>query len=362
MSKQIPPVHYADYLKLDDLLKPHHLRSEEFGEKAHDENLFITVHQAYELWFKHILIEIDSILDIFKDDRIHEKQMSLITSRLNRVNQIFRLIVQQIPILESMTPLDFLDFREYLYPASGFQSLQFRLIETKLGLKREQRLTYNKESYEKSLREDQQRSALKAEKEINLFDRVDQWLSRTPFLKLEGFDFWNLYRKAVEKMFNEDEEIVRNNPLLGKEEVERNVKQIQSSREIFKALFDEESYKAQNNWRLSYGAIHAALFIQLYRDQPVFQSPFRLLTELIDMDENLAEWRYKHALMAQRMLGTKIGTGGSSGSQYLKAATEQHRVFTDLTQLTTFFIPRSRLPQLPKEVEGRLGFIYESKN
>lgn len=361
MGKNIPPVNYADYLKLDDILKPHHLRSEEFGEKAHDENLFITVHQAYELWFKHIIIEIDSILDIFKNEKIHEKQMSLITSRLKRVNDIFRLIVQQIPILETMTPLDFLDFREYLYPASGFQSLQFRLIENKLGLKREQRIAYNKESYEKSLRPDEQQPALKAERERNLFDSVENWLSRTPFLKTEGFEFWSLYRKAVEKMFDEDEQIVRQNSLLGKEEIDRNLKQIESSREIFKSLFSEADYNAQKNWRLSYSALHAALFIQLYRDQPVFQSPFRLLTELIDLEENLAEWRYKHALMAQRMLGTKIGTGGSSGSQYLKAATEQHRIFNDLTQLTTFFIPRSRLPKLPKNVEAKLGFIYESE-
>ncbi len=359
MSKKIPPVHYHDYLKLDAFLEPHHLRSEEFGEKAHDENLFITVHQAYELWFKHILIEIDSILEIFSKDQVAEKQMGLITARLKRINDIFRLIVQQIPILETMTPLDFLDFREYLYPASGFQSLQFRLIENKLGLKKDQRLAFNKEPYEKALKANQQTDVLNAETGLNLFSLVDQWLARTPFLKIEGFDFWNIYRGAVEKMFEEDKEVVIHNDILDEAGKKRNLDQIEASSKLFEGLFERDEFKKTGAWKFSYESVHAALFIQLYRDQPVFQTPFRLLTELVDLDENLTNWRYKHALMVQRMLGTKIGTGGSSGSHYLKAATEQHRVFTDLTQLTTFFIPRSRLPKLPKEVEKKLGFIYE---
>jgi tryptophan 2,3-dioxygenase len=360
MSKKIPPVRYHDYLKLDEILAPHHLRSREFGKEAHDENLFITVHQAYEVWFKQILIEIDSILEIFKTGKVAERQMALVTDRLKRVNDIFRLIVQQIPIIETMTPLDFLDFREYLYPASGFQSVQFRLIENKLGLKKEHRLAYNKESYEKALRDDHQNHAVDSEKQSNLFELVDQWLARTPFLKLEKFEFWNIYREAVEKMFAEDREIVEHNEFLDDDGKKRNLEQISQAWLLFKDLFSEAEFKKRKAWRLSYEAVHAALFIQLYRDQPVFQTPFRLLTELIDLDENLSNWRYQHALMAQRMLGTKIGTGGSSGSQYLKAATEQHRIFTDFTQLTTFFIPRSRLPKLPPQVEQKLGFIYET--
>lgn len=360
MASKIPPVHYHDYLKLDDILKPHQLRSEEFGQKAHDENLFITVHQAYEIWFKQILIEVDSVLDILDQNPVKERQMGLINARLKRVNDIFRLVIEQIPIMETMTPLDFLDFREYLYPASGFQSFQFRLIENKLGLRRTQRLAYNKTSYEKSLTADQQKKVLESENAPSLFDLVEKWLARTPFLKIEGFDFWSLYRKSVEDMFIEDRRIVEENETLDDEKKAKNLEQIEKSRQLFQGLFDKEKYEASGAWRLSYEALHAALFIQLYRDEPVFQAPFRLLTELMDIDENLSNWRYKHALMAQRMLGTKIGTGGSSGAEYLKAATEQHRVFTDLIQLTTFFIPRSRRPRLPAAVEEKLGFIYES--
>lgn len=354
-----PPIHYHDYLDLESILTPHRLRSEQYGQRAHDENLFITVHQAYEIWFKHILIELDSILDLFSSGRLQEKQMGLINARLSRINQIFRLIIEQIPILETMTPLDFLDFREFLYPASGFQSLQFRLIENKLGLKKQNRLTYNNKPYEESLKPEQIEEIKKSEMNPSLFDYVNQWLARTPFLKIDGFDFWSLYQKAVRDAFAEDRVIVENNGLLDAEGRKRNLQQIEQALAQFDEIFDRKKYEDGQTWRLSFEALHAGLFIQLYRDQPIFQAPFRLITELLNLDENLTNWRYKHALMAGRMLGTKIGTGGSSGSSYLKSATEQHRVFQDFTQLTTFFISRSRLPNLPKSVEEKLGFIYE---
>ncbi|MGZ3723567.1 MAG: tryptophan 2,3-dioxygenase family protein, partial [Bdellovibrionales bacterium] len=106
--------------------------------------------------------------------------------------------------------------------------------------------------------------------------------------------------------------------------------------------------------------IHAALLIQLYRDQPALQLPFRLITALMDLDEGFTTWRSRHALMARRMLGSKVGTGGSSGYQYLKDAADKHKVFQDLFQLTTFFVPRSKIPVLPKDVERQLGFFYSS--
>jgi tryptophan 2,3-dioxygenase len=100
--------------------------------------------------------------------------------------------------------------------------------------------------------------------------------------------------------------------------------------------------------------------IQLYRDQPALHLPFQLIQSLIDIDEHFTTWRYRHALMAKRMLGSKIGTGGSSGYDYLRAATEKHRVFNDLFQLTTFFIPRQRLPKMPADVEKKLSFQFTS--
>jgi tryptophan 2,3-dioxygenase len=107
---------------------------------------------------------------------------------------------------------------------------------------------------------------------------------------------------------------------------------------------------------LSHKATLAALFIQLYRDEPLLQLPFRVLTLLMDIDEQLTNWRSSHALMAQRMLGSKIGTGGSSGHGYLKSTISNKRIFTDLFNLSTYLIPRSQLPILPESLIRNLDF------
>ncbi|NQZ01760.1 MAG: tryptophan 2,3-dioxygenase [Bdellovibrionales bacterium] len=363
MTKPYPSVHYHDYLQLDPLLSAQLPKSVEYGQPAHEETLFIIVHQVYELWFKQILHEVDSILTLFSAEKVSENDMGLVVARLSRVIEIQKLLIQQIGVMETMTPLDFLDFRDMLYPASGFQSHQFRMLENKLGLKREVRLTYNSAPYEKSLKPEQESSILDTEKQKSLFECVNSWLERTPFLDYEGFDFWNQYQDTVKKIFKEDSEVIERHEFLSDTDKERNLGVIKKSLESFEALFDEEKYKQAKqtgSWSLSYKAIHAALLIQLYRDQPALHLPFQLIQSLINIDEHLTTWRYRHALMAKRMLGSKIGTGGSSGYEYLRSATEKHRVFHDFFQLTTFFIPRHRLPKMPKEVEHKLGFQFTS--
>lgn len=354
-------MNYSDYLQIDKLLSCQNPESKIQGKPAHDEMLFIVVHQVYELWFKLILTEVESVLEIFRQDRVDEKLMDLIVARLQRVVEIEKLLVDQVRIVETMTPLDFLEFRELLIPASGFQSLQFRLLETRLGLRRETRLKYNQTDYDQALKPEQRQTMAQAESQPTLLACVERWLERTPFLKMQGFDFWQTYKQTVEDTLNQDLRIIQSNPSLNEEDRKRNESIVQGTLAAFHALFDEKAYeeaRKKGEWRLSYRAIHAALLIQLYRDQPVLQLPFRLLTALQDMDEWFTTWRYRHALMVQRMLGSKVGTGGSSGFQYLQAATDRHKVFVDLNRLTTFFVPRSKLPALPREVERELGFSY----
>lgn len=362
-GKPYPPIGYNDYLKVDQMTSLQVLRSEELGEKAHDEMLFIIVHQTYELWFKQILTELDSVLRIFSKPIINECEMGTAVGRLQRIVEIQKLLVAQVTVLETMTPLDFLDFRDYLYPASGFQSAQNRLIENKLGLKPDTRLTYNSTPYHSYVAERERAGLIASEGERSLFELVDTWLARTPFLNIEGFDFWKLYRETVEAVFEEDRRTVREHPHLKPEEKEKNLKGIDGSHETFKALFDEQKYeelRSTGSFRLSYRALHATLLIQLYRDQPVLHLPFQLITALQDIDELMTTWRYRHSLMAHRMLGRKIGTGGSSGADYLKAATDKHRIFNDFFNLATFLLPRSRLPMLPVEVRRKLDFFYNS--
>ena len=148
-KKTIP--NYRDYLNLDSLLKSQKLISEKRGEKAHDEMLFIVSHQVYELWFKQILYEIDSVFEIFDMELVDESQIGTAVSRLHRINEIIQLLIDQIKILETMTPMDFLEFRDLLTPASGFQSGQFRLIENKIGLRKNDRHTYGGKDYKNKI-------------------------------------------------------------------------------------------------------------------------------------------------------------------------------------------------------------------
>ncbi|NBB88777.1 MAG: hypothetical protein GVX96_03180, partial [Bacteroidetes bacterium] len=148
MDRKYTSVHYKEYLQLEKILNAQNLRSEEVGDPAHDEMLFIIVHQAYELWFKQILYELTAVRNDFKMDVIDERRIFKAVERLNRVVEIQSLLIKQIEVLETMTPLDFLDFRSYLFPASGFQSHQFRKIEILMGLPDEQRIKYNDKHYQ----------------------------------------------------------------------------------------------------------------------------------------------------------------------------------------------------------------------
>ena len=151
MKKKTEPQNYHDYLKLDSLLKAQELLSDNAGKYAHDEMLFIIIHQVYELWFKQIIFEVDSILEALDRENIDESHVGIVVSRLERIIEIQHLLIDQIKVLETMTPMDFLDFRDLLTPASGFQSVQFRLIENKIGLPKHQRHSYGGTDYKLSL-------------------------------------------------------------------------------------------------------------------------------------------------------------------------------------------------------------------
>jgi tryptophan 2,3-dioxygenase len=355
-------MNYEEYLKLDVLLSAQQPLSVQKGRPAHDELLFISTHHAYEIWFKQILFELDSVLNAFSQPTVAEKSMSPVVSRLVRMNMIMKILVQQVDILETMTPMDFLEFRDLIYTASGFQSYQFRMLENKLGLRSADRLNYSGQPYHANLSPQQSEKAQKAEHSPTLFSCIENWLSRTPFLDRPGFRFWEQYKLAAILMFQQDEGFIEQNPTLSSVEKAQLKQNIATSRETFAALFDEQKYegmRAEGQWRLSYKAVHAALLIQLYREQPIFQQPFRLLTEVLTLDSQFTQWRHRHMLLAKRMLGSRVGSGGSSGAKYLRETTEQHKIFEDFYKLITFFIPRTRLPELPPEFEASLGFSIE---
>src|SRR5690606_1153379 len=196
MSEEKGPLYYPAYLQLDRILNAQTLESAREGRSVHDEMLFIIVHQAYELWFKQILWELDSILGLFAQDTVNEDDMGVILGRLRRITAIQSLLLQQIDVLETMTALDFLEFRDYLFPASGFQSAQFRLVENKLGVRPGDRLKLEGAPYTARFNASDRELVEATESQPSLFELVERWLERTPFLDRGDYAFWDAYQKS----------------------------------------------------------------------------------------------------------------------------------------------------------------------
>lgn len=365
MAGKYSTIHYHSYLKLDKITGAQELRSEEVGKPAHEEMLFIITHQAYELWFKQIIHELNSVLKMFADDKVDEKNIGTAVGRLQRIEEILDLLVKQIGIMETMTPLDFLDFRAYLFPASGFQSFQFRMIEALLGLPQKKRITYNNHHYAAFFPENQKGILEDIYKKGTLFDAIQDWLERTPFIKYGNFDFLKEYDTAVRAMIDKEQAAIDVSDYLTDQEKTMRKKMLGDTNTYFQAVLNKDAHNklvADGALRLSYEATVAALFIQLYRDQPILHLPFMLLINLIDIDAKLTTWRQRHAQMVLRMLGKKVGTGGSSGHHYLSETAKQHHIFTDLHNISTLLIPRSSLPPLPPDLVKELSFYYSNIN
>ena len=355
-------LNYSDYLQLEKILSGQDLMSAKRGTPSHDEMLFIIVHQVYELWFKQILHELDSVITIFKQKSIIESDISFVVLRLQRIIEIQKILIDQIRVLETMTAMDFLEFRDDLFPSSGFQSAQFRLMENKLGLIKDHRIMYGRKDYTSVIKEEEKSIVQSSEKDKSLFELLESWLERTPFLSFKGFDFWEQYSGAVRSMLKKEKSVIQNNPNYSKKEVEYHLNEHKNAVLSFEAMIDKERHNeliVKRRKRLSHKATQAALLILLYRDEPILHSPFNLISRLIDMDELFTSWRQRHALMVRRMIGAKIGTGGSSGHKYLHEAADKHKIFSDLADLSTFFIPRSALPKLPTEIKKNLGYQFK---
>lgn len=342
-------VHYNDYLQLDKLLAAQVPESDKLNAHAHDEMLFIVIHQAYELWFKQLLYEVDSVAEIMEKPSLNDNspELQTVVHRLSRCTTILKVLVHQIDIMETMTPMDFLDFRDMLRPASGFQSWQFKTLEAKLGLKYS--LRYGQEYYISQLRPAQIEIIKNAEAGKSLLELVNSWLERMPFFEEPGnwehflrekggkdpHIFWTEYRNLYLGSLASAES---------------------SNAGLFDQVFVGPSGDSRDPRSLSPAACRSALFIMLYRGYPVLQLPFQLLNQLLEIDEQLSTWRYRHMSMVHRMIGTRIGTGGSTGKEYLKAALDKHYIFKEIAGLSSFLIERRRLPRLSPEMEKRLGF------
>jgi tryptophan 2,3-dioxygenase len=256
---------YESYLRIDDLLSLQQPRS---AGPEHDETLFIIIHQVYELWFKELLHEFDRVIQLLEADHSHESQHTL-----KRILTILKVMVSQLDILETMTPLEFLSFRERLDAASGFQSDQFRQVEFVLGVKSEQTLGRFPEG---------SRARIALERryaEATLWDAFLHYLSRERYAVPPS----DLARDPVAPV--------------------------------------EPSSAIQ------------AVLVEVYRRDP---KNAELCERLVDLDEGIQEWRYRHVKMVERTIGTRRGTGGSAGAAYLRE-TIGRPLFPDLWAIRSHF-------------------------
>jgi len=261
MNTSDPSVTYANYLHLDELLALQQPRSD---GPEHDELLFIVIHQVYELWFKELLHELDRVAVLFAGDEPHRAQHTL-----KRILTILKVLVAQLDILETMTPLEFLSFRSRLEAASGFQSDQFRQIEFLLGAK-------NAASIARFGADSRARAALERRyREPTLWDAFLHYLAR------EGYP----------------------------------VPRAHLTRDVTTPV--TPSPEIQD------------ILVDAYRTDAKTQG---ICERLVDLDEGFAEWRYRHVRMVERTIGVKPGTGGSSGAGYLRTTLGQN-LFPDLWEI-----------------------------
>eukprot|EP00284_Hemiselmis_tepida_P018663 CAMPEP_0174937190 /NCGR_PEP_ID=MMETSP1355-20121228/59831_1 /TAXON_ID=464990 /ORGANISM="Hemiselmis tepida, Strain CCMP443" /LENGTH=635 /DNA_ID=CAMNT_0016184027 /DNA_START=40 /DNA_END=1943 /DNA_ORIENTATION=- len=361
---------YKEYLHLDKVLQAQYPQSAIFDTEVHDEMLFIIIHQTYELWFKQMLHELDAMHEIFErgvDESFGPDDIGVCCGRASRCVRIMKVLVQQMDVLETMDPLSFLDFRDFLNPASGFQSVQFRKIENKLGLRQDQRIQHSGCPYHQHLASRaEQEEALESEKGRSVGQLLGQWLGGLLRDVAPGWDFSAYMRGAIEQAAEHDREAITMYPHArvgvpgapqGKAAM---LSELEVKREAHLKLFDPQAHEElvrKGIRQFSFDATMACVFIQSFPTEQALQSAHRLVTHLVEIDELLLMWRQRHSMVVMRMVGSKNGTGGSSGHAYLNAVIAKARIFTDLCHSSHYLLPRASMPPLPPSVRDRLAMV-----
>ncbi|MHC4849342.1 MAG: tryptophan 2,3-dioxygenase family protein [Planctomycetota bacterium] len=337
-------VPYGRYLRLDKILDAQDPPGADGEPRAlghHDEMLFIVIHQVYELWFKQVLHEVGRVRDLLAQPDVPEQDVPRIAKALGRVHEILKVGVQQLSVLETMGPLEFLAFRDDLGSASGFQSYQFRELEIVAGLPDANRYEYAGDSFERRFPPEQVARFNELRAATSLREALEAWLERTPIE--EGFH--ESYLGAFDRYVATQKELHSSNPELGDADRDRVSQRLDAYREACAEFLSGPAGRRNA----------ACLFIHAYRDEPLLHWPNTLLDGLLEFEEQLRLWRFRHARMVERMIGLRVGTGGSSGVQYLDAtAGECYRIFTPILEARSFLVPRRMLPDLQQP--ERYGF------
>ena len=295
---------YSEYLRLEELLKLQTGVEGETRNISNDELHFILVHQNFELWFKLVINELTCTRNILSSDYVEETKLPQAVHHMERVIETFKLMSQQWRVMETLEPQDFLNFRDELGTASGFESFQMREMESLMGSKWIDGKLIGK-----------------PETSNSLYDVTCDWLERTP---IQGSVYGS---KNDEK--NVDDFIT--NYLLAHKKLYPDTNKDAVN------FFEEESSLRRRRAGL--------VFIESYRELPLLAWPRKLISTLIELEQSMILWRTSHARMVERMIGRRIGTGGSSGVDYLDMTTK-YRVFVDLWAVRSILIKKDALPEL----------------
>jgi tryptophan 2,3-dioxygenase len=361
---------YWDYLSLDRVLALQGGLEGEGDVALTDELHFIIVHQVYELWFKLILRCLRDARDELAAPRVAESTIPAVVQHLRRVNTILRLGVQQWDVVETLTPQDFLEFRDKLSPASGFQSFQMRELEILVGLDEANRIQYGKVAPIQHLLDPahQQTPAGKmaadrihrARSERSILAVLDDWLYRAPIQGSTPSDPED--GLVVSKWVDDYLERLDSGMVQGMERLQQALgpqvdltARFADVRAAARAFLLGEGLDPSVRDRIV-RVRAAALFIESYRSLPLLAWPRLLLDLVVEMEELLVLWRHRHARMVERVIGRRVGTGGSGGVEYLDK-TGSYRVFRDLWAIRTVLLPRAALPPLANP--GFYGFLAD---
>lgn len=339
-------VSYGRYLNLDRILDAQRPGARGGGLRDlahHDEMLFVVVHQVYELWFKQIVHEMTRARDLLAAPLVPERDIPVIVSAFRRVHEIQRLLVDQLSVLETMNPLDFLAFRDALGSASGFQSAQFRELEILMGLSDADRIEYDGASFERRFGAAELARFAARRKEASFREALERWLERTPVEQ----EFAEVYRRSFHGYVAGQREFHGRNQQLSAQEREAVLRRLDDYERSFQGFL--ESPRRRVNL--------ACLFIAAYREAALLRWPYRLLDAVCEFEEWLRLWRFRHARMVERMIGLRVGTGGSSGVDYLDQTALRYRIFTVVLESRTFLLPRALLPGLAHP--ERYAFAHE---
>ena len=341
---------YGGYLQLDSLLGLQTGPEGYTPAPSNDESHFIVVHQTFELWFKQVLCELKAARDLMISDRVEEVAVPKIVHHLERVSEIYRLLANQWKVMETLTPQDFLGFRDRLGTSSGFESWQMREMEVLLGLENEQRMGGMDPlaHMEKLAGEGKVSAAALADFHAthslpSLNNALMAWLGRTPIHgsspDAEGDEdvILEYVNKHLESMQVHGESVIKHMISIGHGDEATIRPRIEAGVHGARSFLIDENGVNRSRAGL--------LFIESYRDLPLLAWPRKLIDCFVELEESMLLFRTHHARMVERMIGRRMGTGGSSGVDYLDATTK-YRIFVDLWAVRTMLVKRDALPDL----------------